>query len=381
MQRIGLGAYFAWLPVVAVAYFLLAKLGLQLASINPSASPIWAPTGLAFAAVILGGVRFFPAILIGAFAANAATAGTLETSAAIAVGNTLEGVVGGYLIAKWCGGAQAFVTPARIAKFAIICAGLPTMLSATIGVGTLYLAGFAAEPTLAPVWITWWLGDTAGALVVTPVIVLWAITDWRAIDGRALRDMAAVFGCAILVGLITFSPLLPRSQYTSPLGFLAILPLIWAALRRGPRDTATVAVILTIFAIWATIAQVGPFAQMGLNESFLLLLTFMLFVAIAGFVLRISFCALRRDLFGQSLERVVSFCNRLIGFDPVSPIDLFAFAVLGLLAGNRFLQILVRELYLVGYGIRHDRQLLQRLLDLCAVIRCHVGRLGRGWND
>ena len=136
--------------MVAVAYFLLAKLGLQLASINPSASPIWAPTGLAFATVILGGVRFFPAILIGAFAANAATAGTLETSAAIAVGNTLEGVVGGYLIAKWCGGAQAFVTPARIAKFAIVCAGLPTMLSATIGVATLYLAGFAAEPNSRP---------------------------------------------------------------------------------------------------------------------------------------------------------------------------------------------------------------------------------------
>jgi len=283
-QRGGLGALFAWLPVVAVAYFLLAKLGLQLASINPSASPIWAPTGLAFATVVLGGVRFFPAILIGAFAANAVTAGTLETSAAIAVGNTLEGVVGGYLIARWCGGAQAFVTAAGIAKFAIVCVSLPTMISATVGVAALYVAGLAAEPNLAPIWITWWLGDTAGALVVTPVIVLWAVTDWRAIDGRELRDMAAVFGCTILVGLITFSPLLPRSQYTSPLA-VVILPLVWAALRRGPRDTATVAVILTIFAIWATIAQVGPFAQMGLNESFLLLLTFMLSVSVPSLAL------------------------------------------------------------------------------------------------
>ena len=271
--------------MVAIAYFLLAKLGLQLASIHPSASPIWPPTGLAFATVILGGVRFFPAILVGAFAANAVTAGTLETSAVIAVGNTLEGVVGGYLIARWCGGAQAFETPARIAKFAIVCAGLPTMISATIGVATLYVAGLAAEPNLAPIWITWWLGDTAGALVITPVIVLWAVTDWRAIDARQLRDMAAVFGCTILVGLITFSPLLPRSQYTSPLGFLVILPLVWAALRRGPRDTATVAVILTIFAVWATIAQVGPFAQMGLNESFLLLLTFMLSVSVPSLAL------------------------------------------------------------------------------------------------
>jgi PAS domain S-box-containing protein len=284
-KRLGLGGLLIWLVVVAVAYFLLAKLGLQLASINPSASPIWAPTGLAFAAVILGGVRFFPAILIGAFAANATTAGTLTTSAAIAIGNTLEGVVGGYLIVKWCGGALAFVTPARIAKFAIVCVSLPTMISATIGVATLYAAGFAAEPNLAPIWITWWLGDTAGALVVAPVIVLWVVTDWRSIDRHDVRSMVAVFGCAMLVGLITFSPLLPHSQYTSPLGFLAILPLVWAALRRGPRDTATVAVILTTFAIWATVAQVGPFAQTGLNESFLLLLTFMLSISVPSLAL------------------------------------------------------------------------------------------------
>ena len=102
------GRYALALATVAAAYFLLAKLGLQLASINPSTSPIWPPTGVALAAVLLGGLRIWPAILVGAFAANATTAGTLETSAFIAVGNTLEGVVGGYLIASWCGGHQAF---------------------------------------------------------------------------------------------------------------------------------------------------------------------------------------------------------------------------------------------------------------------------------
>ena len=82
--------YLGALLAVAAAYFVLAKLGLQLASINPSASPIWPPTGLALAAVLLGGLRMWPAIFIGAFAANATTAGTLATSALIALGNTLE---------------------------------------------------------------------------------------------------------------------------------------------------------------------------------------------------------------------------------------------------------------------------------------------------
>ena len=100
---------------------MLAKLGLQLASINPSASPIWPPTGLALAAVLLGGLRIWPAIFIGAFAANATTAGTLETSAVIALGNTLEALVGGYLIERWSGGRETFASPSRVAKFALVC--------------------------------------------------------------------------------------------------------------------------------------------------------------------------------------------------------------------------------------------------------------------
>jgi PAS domain S-box-containing protein len=279
------GRYGLALAIVAVAYFLLAKLGLQLASINPSASPIWPPTGVALAAVLLGGLRIWPAIFAGAFAANATTAGTLETSAVIAVGNTLEGVVGGYLIARWCGGTGAFATPARVAKFAIVCAGVPTIISASIGVSTLCVAGFADWANFIPIWITWWLGDAAGAVVVTPVIVLWAATRWRSIGWKEAGDIAMVLGCALAVGLVAFSPLLPRSEYTSPLGFLAILPLVLAALRRGPRETATVGLLLATFAVWATIAQAGPFGQIGLNASFLLLLTFMLSVSVPSLAL------------------------------------------------------------------------------------------------
>jgi PAS domain S-box-containing protein len=279
------GRYIAALLAVALAYLLLAKLGLRLASINPSASPIWAPTGVALAAVLLRGARIWPAILFGAFTANATTAGTLETSTIIAIGNTLEAIVGGYLITRWSGGRDTFTSPARVAKFAVICAGIPTMLSASIGVTTLCVAGLADWAHFVPIWITWWLGDVAGALVVTPVIVLWAGTRWRSIGGREARDMAAVLACALIVGSVAFSPLLPLSEYTSPLGFLAILPLVWAALRRGPRETATVGLILAVFAIWATIAQAGPFGQIGLNESFLLLLTFMLSVSVPSLAL------------------------------------------------------------------------------------------------
>jgi PAS domain S-box-containing protein len=281
------GRYAAALLAVAVTYFILAKLGLRLASINPSASPIWPPTGLALAAVILSGVRIWPAIFIAAFAANATTAGTLETSALIALGNTLEAVVGGFLITRWSDGTDTFASPAGVAKFAAVSFGPATVLSATIGVATLYVAGLASFEKLAPIWVTWWLGDVAGALVVTPVIVLWArsLLSGSRIKAPELGEAVAVLGLAVVVGIAAFSPVLPLSEYTSPLGFLAILPLVWAALRRGPRDTATVSLILTAFAIWATINQAGPFGQLGMNESFLLLLTFMISVTVPSLAL------------------------------------------------------------------------------------------------
>jgi PAS domain S-box-containing protein len=277
--------YLAALLVVGGAYFVLAKLGLQLASINPSASPIWPPTGLALAAVLLGGPRMWPAIIVGAFAANVTTAGTPVTAAFVALGNTLEALAGGYLIARWSGGADTFATPSRVAKFALVAVGPATVISATVGVVTLSVAGFADWAKFSPIWVTWWLGDVASALVVTPVIVLWARSRWRAFSAREAWAVMMTYATAVAVGLVGFSPLLPHSEYTSPLGFLAILPLVWAALRRGPRDTASVGFILAGFAIWATIRHVGPFGEIGLNESFLLLLTFMISVSVPSLAL------------------------------------------------------------------------------------------------
>jgi PAS domain S-box-containing protein len=295
---------------IALAYFVVAKLGLRLASINPSTSPIWPPTGLSLAAVLLGGYRVWPAIFLGALAANATTAGTIETSLIIAVGNTLEGVVGGLLIERWSGGADTFTSPARVAKFAVISAGPATAISATIGVVTLCVAGFAAWANFGPVWITWWLGDAAGALVVTPVIVLWAKTDWRKFNRVEALRIVTVLGCAILVGLAAFSPLLHRGGYSSPLGFLVIVPLIWAALRRGPRETATVSFILASFAIWGTIVHTGPFAHIEINESFLLLLTFMISVSVP--TLALSADVTVRQHTEESLRRVQQELDRRV---------------------------------------------------------------------
>lgn len=270
---------------IGLAYFVFAKLGLTLASINPSATPIWPPTGLALAAVLLWGYRICPAIFLAALLANATTAGSIYTSSAIALGNTLECVVGGYLINRWSDSVGTFDTPAGVARFALISFVAATPISATVGVGSLSLAGYAEGTQFASIWITWWLGDLAGALVITPVVVLWATSHAQSFNRKELVETGLVFAGAIVVGIIAFGPLIEQTTNRVPWGFLAVLPLIWAALRRGQRDTATVALILSCFAVWGTMSDGGPFAQETLNESFLLLLMFMISTSVPSLAL------------------------------------------------------------------------------------------------
>ena len=271
--------------LVGGVYLVTATLALKLASINPSATPIWPPTGLALAAVLLWGYRVLPAIYVAALIANLVTAGSIYTSTFIAFGNTAECLVGAYLIIRWSGGTATFDTPLGVAKFALISLAAATPISATVGVATLVSADYADAAQSPLIWTTWWLGDLAGAVVVAPAIVLWTIAHPLAYNRKERWASAATLGVATFIGIIAFSPLVAESAVKNALGFLSVVPLLWAALRGSRADTATAILILAAFAVWGTTAQVGPFAHNSQNDSFLLLLMFMMSVSVPSLIL------------------------------------------------------------------------------------------------
>jgi PAS domain S-box-containing protein len=259
--------------LAAALYFTLAKASLAFASVNPSASPIWPPTGLAVALVLLRGYRALPAIAVGAFAANLSTTGIISSSLLIAVGNTLEAGVAVYLLNRWAQGRDAFVSPSGIVKFAGCMVAIATPISATIGLLALALVGHANAANALNIWGTWWLGNIAGAIIVTPVITLWSTRPTH--EGvQANRETLLTFLAAAIIGALAFSPLLSGIISRNAIAFLVVLPLLWAALRQSPRDTATVALILSAFAIWGVTIGDSPFIQPTLNESLLLLVAF-----------------------------------------------------------------------------------------------------------
>lgn len=277
--------YAGGLVAIGVIYFVLAKGGLALASIHPSATPIWPPTGVALAAVLLWGYRTWPAIFVAAVIANATTAGSIATAIAIATGNTLEAVVGASLVNRWSSGCNTFSRPNSVAKFALICFVIATPISASIGLTSLATAGYIDRTNFANAWVTWWLGDVTGALVIAPAIVLWASSPYHAFNRNDFLETVGVLATAATVGLIAFSPLIEQTPSRDPLGFLAILPMLWAALRRGPRDTATVALVLSGITIWGTLTGGGPFTTADINVSFLLVLMFLISITVPSLLL------------------------------------------------------------------------------------------------
>jgi integral membrane sensor domain MASE1 len=115
---------------VAVAYFFAAQFGFRAAFVAEQISIVWAPTGIAQAAVLIWGYRLAPAIWVAAFAANAATSTPPATAAAIAVGNVLEAVVARWLLSAIPGFAPALRKTYEAGAFIIIAICLAPVVSA-----------------------------------------------------------------------------------------------------------------------------------------------------------------------------------------------------------------------------------------------------------
>src|SRR5216117_3721046 len=174
------------LLVLTGVYVVAGKFGLSLAFVHASASAVWPPTGIALAATLLLGYRVWPAILLGAFLVNATTEGSVWTSLGIASGNTLEGLLGAWLVTRFANGRNVFSRSQDIFAFTALAGFLSTTVSATIGVTSLSLGGYASWDRFGAIWLTWWLGDVAGALVVAPVLILWGTNRVALTRTRAL---------------------------------------------------------------------------------------------------------------------------------------------------------------------------------------------------
>ena len=312
----------ATIAILTVVYFLAGKLGLRLAFANPSATAVWPPTGIALAAFVVIGYWVWPGIFLGAFLTNLATAGSVATSFSIAVGNTLEGMLGAYLINRFAGGRRIFDRTQDVFKFACLAAMISTLVSATGGVTSLAIAGFAKWSEYRAIWLTWWLGDAAGDLVVAPLLILWALSVRVASSKWRLLEFVLLLLCLFLMGQVVFGGVFPSGMTNYPLEFLCFPILIWAAFRFGQREAATAIFLLSGIAIWGTLRGFGPFVQPKQNESLLLLQAFMgvtavMILALATLVSERKRAEANRENLVLDLQGALSRIKTLKGLLPI----------------------------------------------------------------
>jgi signal transduction histidine kinase len=276
------------LLLVGTSYFAAAKLGLLVAIVHTSATAVWPPTGIALASLLLLGNQAWPAIAVGAFLANITTHGSVAACAGIATGNTLEALVGAWLVRRYARGREAFFSGLDAFRFTVLAGVLATSVSATFGVLSVTLSGDATWAKFGPIWWTWWLGDMGGAFVVAPLILVWSTgprVPWNEWTRARAVEAVCAFAALLLAGQAIFGWLAPVGSDPVVLKFLCMPILIWIAYRFDPRTAATGVFVLAAIATLGTVRGALASGPGVLNESLMLIQVYLAVTAMSTLVL------------------------------------------------------------------------------------------------
>ncbi|MEK6898724.1 MAG: MASE1 domain-containing protein [Nanoarchaeota archaeon] len=255
---------------IAVIYFFAGKLGLSLAYLNESASPVWFSSGIAVVVMVLFGYRFLPSIFIGAFLVNFTTTPSIPVSIGIAIGNTLEAGIAGYLINRFAGGKEVFIKTKTAWKFFFIAIVAP-IISALIGISSLIYGNYLDKNQAFSVGLTWWIGDVMGIIILFTLILALYHKVPVHIKKKRYLELTISFVILISLSLIIFTGWPIEINRTFHLAFLCFLPILWIAFRSCLRFTAIATFITSIIAIYGTIMKLSIFDVPAINGSLIIL--------------------------------------------------------------------------------------------------------------
>jgi PAS domain S-box-containing protein len=272
--------------LLAIVYYGAARLGLRYASIGPSISLVWPPTGIAFAALTLLGYRYWPGVALGAFLANAGTAVPLSAAAGIALGNTLEALVAAYLLRRVSGPRPQLDNLKHVRTFVLAAAPLGALCGAIVGPMSLWLTGALPSPALPTAAGVWWTGDVLGALVVAPVFFTWVVPAQVRDDPHRLLEvlllcMGTIAAAELALGRYVDISVLRVVDYP----YLLFPFVIWAALRFGARGASRMTLTVAAVAVAHTVQGGSPFVSASALRTLFGVASYLLLVAVTGLVL------------------------------------------------------------------------------------------------
>jgi signal transduction histidine kinase len=279
-----IAVYLLKVASLALVYHLAARLGLKMAYVQVNTSPVWPPTGIALAVLLLFGYNLWPGISLGVLAGSLLTGAPVGLAVGMALGNTLEALAGAYCLRRFIGFHNALDRIQDVVGLAL-CSIFSTALGASIGSLTLLLTGGIVWQAVGNIWITWWIGDLLGALVVAPVLLVWATVPSPPATRRMVGEGVVVLALLVSVTWYVFGSKAFAGVLHQAMIYVIFPFMIWTALRLEQRGAATAVFLISGIAIWATSQGMGPFSLESKNDSLVLLQTFMGVVSLTSLIL------------------------------------------------------------------------------------------------
>ncbi|MBD2355955.1 MASE1 domain-containing protein [Tolypothrix sp. FACHB-123] len=289
--------------VLAIAYYGMAEISRYLASTPQDVTPVWPPDGIATGAVLLFGNWMGYGVLLGSFFANfwafrdPTSFLSLVTSSVpvllIAIGTTLGTLFGALLLRKAINLRYPLERVTDVFKFLILTGMVGPTINATVGVACLVLSGKVPWIAYGKVWLTWWISNVSGIVIVTPILLSWQqfrqknpqIWQWLPLTSTSenfehfphrLKFCFVVVEPIFLMGLVIFIGDIAFAQGYH-LEYMLIPMLIWSAFRLGQLGATLLTFIVAAIAVIATVNGKGGFVTQDLNQS---LLQLQLFIAV-----------------------------------------------------------------------------------------------------
>jgi signal transduction histidine kinase len=279
------------IAAVAIVYYFAARTGLLLQLGHTNSTPVWPPSGIAFAALILLGFEIWPGIMLGAFIANvvvfevnkvAGTPTILFMSLCISIGNSLEAIIGYYLLKR----LKSFEVLGVARDFAMffIAVLIMCLASSIVGATTLLLNNIITMPEYSSVWFTWWTGDVSGIIILTPIILTWWNPRKREWNTTAIIQVAGLFILLTLYLLALFGNWSPLGINKARIFFIFLI-ISLCVFCMSQRQISLVILGISLSAIYATHLGMGPFIENSVNGSYIALQAFLCVVSVTAMFL------------------------------------------------------------------------------------------------
>lgn len=277
---------FTRVVVLIALYFLGGLVGKETSFLSGSVALVWPPAGIALAAILLFGYRFWPGVALGAVLfslMNGTPFGffTLGT----AIGNTMGAIVCAYLLKKFIAFDNAMERTRDVTGYIGLACFLGTTVNAAFNVVSLAYSGAVAWDDLFPTTLVWWVPNALAALVVAPFLITWATPSATRWNGKLIAEAVVCGACLVGGTLVSFNSWFVHGIQNYPLAYLPFPFLVWGALRFGQRGATAGTLLVSALAIYSLVRGNGPFVTTAEKDSLMLIGSYIGILAVTNMLL------------------------------------------------------------------------------------------------